>query len=124
MVNGYDSWKLSNPWDDGHFNEPQEEKSPIDEPHFYKFQVGKTKYSNGNTVYGMLLTTGEQIEIWKFKTIPNIQTDFHELDDIIGVMERLDKSCDFECIDEEEFTREYKDAIKLLNNIVQNEATI
>jgi len=123
MTNGYDAWKLSNPWDDGHYTEGEEEKSPLDEPHFYKYQTGKMVGLAGWWVYGMILTTGQQVEVWKCRTIPTIQTDWYELDDLLGVIKRIETTNNnYDCIEQEEFICEYKEAYHTLTKIIRSEA--
>ena len=117
MINGYDSWKLSNPWDDG--DESEQEIDRINETVFFKYMNGK-KYS-----YGMINTEGSEIRVHHYMTIPTIEMDEIEPtnEDLYDELYRVKMNyTQFEHISQEEFMEQFKMAQSALTKIISNEA--
>jgi len=116
MINGYDSWKLSNPWDDG--DESEQEIERINETVFFKYVHGK-KHS-----YGMINTEGSEIRIHHYMTIPIIEMDEIEPtdQDLCDEISRIKRSySQFEYIEQDEFMEHFKIAQDCLTKIISNE---
>jgi hypothetical protein len=119
MSNGYDAWKLSNPWDDGHFTEDTTPR--ITECIYYKFVSDHKK----RPVYGMLTTSGQDIKIWNWFGIETIDIEpiDNSVKEIYSEIERIRENYDgYELIAKEEFLAVFKAAQERINKIVEHEA--
>lgn len=124
MINGYDSWKLSNPWDDNG-DEEIEIQSDLDSAYHYKYPIIIGIGFKPRWVFGVLMTDGNQIEISEYSGVPNIKTDIHEVDQLNAEVERLEKAhTDFECISENEFAEHYNAAIVKLTKTIRSETRL
>lgn len=115
----YDSWKLSNPDDDGYYSE--DDKPRIQTSMYFKFRM---KY-NRRWCYGMITTSGHEIRIWNIQGIRTIDVDEIEtyVEDVNGEIDRMNANyLDFQFIEKEEFLNEFDEAhIKILT-LVHREA--
>ena len=119
IYNNYDSWKLSNPDDDGHYIE--DNKPRIDGSIYFKFQQ---KYCR-RYQYGMITTSGHDIKIWNYGNIRNIDVDDIEtyVDEVQDEIDRIKANYEkFEYIDKEEFLKEFQEVHTKILNLVNREA--
>ena len=117
MLNGYDAWKLSNPWDDGHYGE-EEEPASIQETVYFKYLGGKT------WSYGMITTDGYEVRVHQYSRVPTIDID--EIDptqnDLDDELYRLKMNyTQFEYIKHYEFMDQYNIARQFMDKIIANE---
>ena len=118
MSNEYDAWKLSNPWDDGHYTEDTTPR--IESCIYYRFTSDHKK----RPVYGMFTTSGHDIKIWNWFGIETI--DIEPIDtaikDIYSEIDRIKENYDgYELITKEEFLTVFKAAQERINKIVDHE---
>lgn len=118
IYQNYDSWKLSNPDDDGYYSE---DKPRIEEAIYYKFQMkwGRRHF------YGMITTSGYDIKIWNFGGIRTIDVDEIEtyVEDVQDEIKRVKANYDnFEYITMQEFVAEFNEAHTKILNLVHREA--
>jgi hypothetical protein len=122
MINGYDAWKLSNPWDDGHYTEDSEDTKPrIEGSIYFKFQH---KYGK-RFQYGMITTSGHDIKIWNYGSLRNIDVDDIEtyVEDVESEIDRVKANYEnFEYIEKDEFLKEFHEAHTKILNLVHREA--
>jgi len=118
IYHNYDSWKLSNPDDDGHYTEQPTDE--IKENAYFKYSgIGGKFWS-----YGMLTKGGYDIRVDNWLQLPSINVDEfeatqHEFDDTIHrVRENYTR---FEYISREEFMQQYESARQLLDKIMEDE---
>lgn len=119
IYNNYDSWKLSNPDDDGHYSE--DNKPRITESIYFKFQQ---QYGR-RYQYGMITTSGHDIKIWNYGSIRNIDLDVIEtyVEDVQDEIDRVKENYEnFEYIDKEEFLKEFQEVHTKILNLVHREA--
>lgn len=121
MINGYDAWKLSNPWDDGHYKESEEEPV-ISEPFCYKFAHKSDKYWQ----YEMITPSGYQIGVNRYyrNQMPSITIDpiTPSPEEVDSEYNRAKQNCaNIERISYEEFMAEFKKAneeqLKIATNV-------
>jgi hypothetical protein len=118
IYNNYDSYKLSNPEDDGYYTE--QPTDDIKETVYFKYAGMGGKYWS----YGMLTKEGNDIRVENCLNIPCIntdeieatQTEFYET--IYRIRVNYKK---FEYIDRQEFMQQYNEARQLLDKIIGNE---
>jgi hypothetical protein len=114
----YDSWKLSNPIDDGHYTE--DTKPRIEEPIYFKF---KTPY-DARWLYGMITTSGYEIRVWDFGGIRTIDVDELEpyTEEVQDEINRIKfHYTHFEYIAMQEFYAEFEQAHTKILKVVQDE---
>lgn len=114
----YDSWKLSNPEDDGHYGE---DKPRITESIYFKFQH---KYGK-RWQYGMITTSGHDIRIWSYGRFRNIDLDEIEtyVEDVQDEIDRVKANYEnFEYIDKDEFLKEFQEVHNNILYLVHREA--
>jgi hypothetical protein len=119
IYNNYDSWKLSNPDDDGHYIE--DNKPRIEGSIYFKFQH---KWGR-RWQYGMITTSGHDIRIWHYGSSRNIDVDAIEtyVEDVESEIDRIKSNYEnFENIDKEEFLKEFHEAHTKVLNLVHREA--
>jgi hypothetical protein len=119
IYNNYDSWKLSNPDDDGHYIE--DNKPRIEGSIYFKFQQ---KWGR-RWQYGMITTSGHDIRIWNYGSSRNIDVDAIEtyVEDVEHEIERIKANYEnFENIDKDEFLKEFHEAHTKILNLVHREA--
>jgi hypothetical protein len=119
IYNDYDSWKLSNPDDDGHFIE--DNKPRIEGSIYFKFQQ---KWGR-RWQYGMITTSGHDIRIWNYGSSRNIDVDAIEtyVEDVEHEINRVKANYEnFENIDKDEFLKEFHEAHTKILNLVHREA--
>jgi hypothetical protein len=112
----YDSWKLSNPDDDGYY---QDDKPRIEEPIYYKCSGHKKR-----AMFGMITTSGYDIKVWDYGTIRTIDVDeiYTYVDDVSDEINRIRKNYDnFELITMQEFYVEFEQGHSKILKIVQDE---
>jgi hypothetical protein len=117
--NDYDSWKLLNPDDDGHYIE--DNKPRIEGSIYFKFQQ---KWGR-RWQYGMITTSGHDIRIWNYGSSRNIDVDAIEtyVEDVEHEIERVKANYEnFENIDKDEFLKEFHEAHTKILNLVHREA--
>jgi len=117
-IEGYDAWKLSNPWDDGHYKE--DETPQIEESIYYK-HVSDYKRQ---PAYGMITTSGHDIKIWNWFGIHTINIDpiGTDMKDVDAEIERVKANYDgFEFITREEFLEAFNAAQERINKLVSHE---
>jgi hypothetical protein len=112
-IHGYDEWKLSNPFDDGHYTE--DETTSIVEALTYKYR------NHNSWTYGMITPDGYDIRVHRYSGSPSIDVNeihptMEELDDTIDSIKRHYK--DYTEIDYEEFEEQYKEARQIIDRIV------
>lgn len=115
----YDSYKLSNPDDDGHYS--TDEKPRIQNSMYFKYQQ---TYLN-RFCYGMITTSGHDIRIWNYGSIRTIDIDDIEtyVEDVNGEIDRINANYqNFQFIDKQEFMAEFNQAHTKILNLVQREA--
>jgi len=115
-MNNYDEWKLSNPFDDGHYTE--DETTPIPETAMFKYR-NHTTWS-----YCMITTEGYDIRVHRYVGSPSIELNqidptSEELEDTIERIQLHYK--DLTYIEPDEFERHYKEARQMMDIIVRNE---
>lgn len=118
-MNNYDEWKLSNPWDDGHYKD--EEPTPINETAVFKYR-NHTSWS-----YCMITTEGYDIRVHRYAGSPTIELNQIEptADELEDEIDRVKKHYeDFEYIDIDEFEKHYNSARQIMEIIVRNETNI
>lgn len=119
IYNNYDSWKLSNPDDDGHFTE--DNKPRIEGSIYFKFRM----QHNRRWCYGMITTSGHEIRIWNIQGIRTIDVDEIEtyVEDVQDEIDRIKLNYDgFENITAKEFIEEFNEAHTKILNLVHREA--
>lgn len=118
IYNDYDSYKLSNPDDDGYYTE--QPTDDIKETAYFKYSgIGGKFWS-----YGMLTKDGNDIRVDNFLNMPSInvdefeatQTEFDET--IYRVRMNYTR---FEYIDRQEFMQQYDEARQFLDKVMANE---
>ena len=116
----YDDWKLSNPWDDGHYTDVEDDKPRIEEPIYYKFLSKYTKKYN----FGMISASGHCITVWcysKLKTIDMDEIDPY-VEDVEDEVNRVKQNYEgYENITMQEFYAEFEQAHTNILKIVQHE---
>ena len=118
IYNNYDSRKLSNPDDDGHYSE--DTKPRIEQSIYFKF---RPKHSR-RWCYGMITTSGHDIRVWDFGGIRTIDVDEMEpyAEDAQDEINRIKfHYVDFEHITMQEFYAEFEQANTKIINLVQRE---
>jgi hypothetical protein len=119
IYNNYDSWKLSNPDDDGHYIE--DDKPRIETAIYFKYQHRSDRKYN----YGMITTSGHDVRIHNYGHIRTIDVEEIEtyLEEVNGELDRIKANYEnFELIGRKEFITEFDEAhIKILN-LVHREA--
>lgn len=118
IYNNYDSWKLSNPDDDGHFIE--DNKPRIETSIYFKFRMEHSR----RWCYGMITTSGHEIRVWDFGGIRTIDVDGIEpyTEDAQDEIDRIKLNyTDFENITMQEFYAEFEQAHNKILNLVQRE---
>jgi len=113
----YDAWKLSNPWDDGHYNE-DEDPTPIQETTFFKYVA--TKW----WVYGMITEEGYDVRVHQYDRVPTINVDEIEptQDDLDDELHRVRMNyTQFAYIDQDEFMEQYNIARQFMDKIIAHE---
>lgn len=118
IYNNYDSWKLSNPDDDGHYKE--DDKPRIEQSIYFKFRMAY----NRRWCYGMITTSGHDIRIWNIQGIRTIDVDEMEpyAEDAQHEIDRIKMNYEnFEYITVEEFYPEFEEAHNKILNLVQRE---
>lgn len=118
----YDSYKLSNPDDDGFYIEGSEDNKPrIEEPIYFKFQM---KWNRKHS-YGMITTSGYDIKVWDIGSIKTIDMDEIDtyVEDVESEIERVKANYEnFEYITMQEFYAVFEQAHSKTLQIVQHEA--
>lgn len=112
-IPGYDAWKLSNPWDDGHYGE--EETTPIVEAFTFKYR------NHNSWTYGMITPDGYDIRVHRYSDSPRI-----EVERINPTMEELEESVEairlrysnYAETNFEEFEEQYKEVRQIMDRIV------
>ena len=112
----YDEWKLSNPWDDGHYGE--EEVTPLSESLFYKYTDGR--YWS----YVMIAKSGYDIRVHNFGSIPTIDMEAikpteEEADDIRHLIKLHYKTVEESNYDE--FMDQYNNARVFTEKVINDE---
>jgi hypothetical protein len=115
----YDSYKLSNPDDDGHYTE--DEKPRIQTAMYFKYQHRNDKRYN----YGMITTSGHDVRVWNYGCIRTIDVDEIEtyVEDVNGEIDRINANYqNMQFITKDEFMNEFEDARIKIKNLVHREA--
>lgn len=116
----YDDWKLSNPWDDGHYTDVEDEKPCIEEPIYYKFLSKYTKKYN----FGMISTSGHCITVWCYNSLRTIDLDAIDpyVEDVQDEVNRVKQNYEgFEYITMQEFYPEFEQAHEGILKVVKHE---
>jgi hypothetical protein len=119
IYNNYDSWKLSNPDDDGHYTE--DDKPRIETSIYFKYQHRYQRKFN----YGMITTSGHDIRVTNYGGIRNIDVDEIEtyVEDVESEIDRVKANYEnFQLIEREEFMTEFNEAHTKILNLVHREA--
>jgi len=119
IYSNYDSWKLSNPDDDGHYTE--DDKPRIETAMYFRFQH---KWGR-RWQYGMITTSGHDVRIWNFGRIRTIDVDEIEtyVEDVNHEINRIKANYDnFELIERNEFITEFNEAHTKILSLVHREA--
>lgn len=116
IYHNYDSWKLSNPEDDGYYSE--EKTNGIEETVYFKYLNGR-RWS-----YAMITTNGYDVRVHNYYNIPTIDIDEIEPtqsdvdDEIYRVRENYKE---FTYIDRSEYMDNYKAAREFMDKLVDDE---
>lgn len=111
----YDSYKLSNPDDDGHYSE---ETNRIEEAVYFKYLNGR-RWS-----FAMVTTDGYDVRVHNYYNIPTIDIDEIEptqtdLNDEIARVRLHYK--EFTYIDRSEYLQNFRAARQFLNRLIDDE---
>ena len=118
IYHNYDSWKLSNPDDDGHYTE--DNKPRIETSIYFKFRAQHSR----RWFYGMITTSGHEVRVWDFGGIRTIDVDELEpyAEDAQDEIDRIKLHyTDFEHITMQEFYVEFEQAHTKILNLVNRE---
>lgn len=119
IYNNYDSYKLSNPDDDGFYIE--DNKPRIEGSIYFKYQHKGCK----RLQYGMITTSGHDIRVWNYGGIRTIDVDEIEtyVEDVESEIDRIKANYEnFENITMQEFYAEFEQAHTKILNLVNREA--
>lgn len=118
IYNNYDSWKLSNPNDDGYYIE--QPADDIKENAYFKYSGIGGKF----WMYGMLTKGGYDIRVDNCMQLPSIEVDEfeatqHDFDETLyRVRENYTR---FEYISREQFMQQYDLARQLIDKVMADE---
>jgi hypothetical protein len=119
IYNNYDSWKLSNPDDDGHYIE--DDKPRIETAMYFKYQHRNDRRYN----YGMITTSGHDVRIWSYGRIRTIDVDDIETytEEVNGEIDRVKANYEnFELIGRNEFLTQFDEVHTKILTLVHREA--
>ena len=108
----YDAWKLSNPWDDGHYTEDTTPR--ITECIYYKF----ISDFNKRPAFGMITTSCHDIKIWNWCGIQTVSIDSidNSAEEVESEIDRIKANYDgFEYITKDEFLSVFNQVQERIN---------